>query len=1137
MKNNESINSNSSINTAISLNINPEEIRKHLAFLGYKKGNTVYLRAFLPSSHPDKTKDKGRKALVKNINDLVKNVTDWQAHKRGVYIVVNGHGHTDEEVLDCRTIFYEHDNLDKELQVNLWQSLGLPTPTFQVDTGGKSIHSYWVFKEPIPVEDWRKLQTDLLEYADADRSLKNPSRVMRLAGCVHSETGNQSKIISEDGSTYSYSELRNIIPTKAKSETPTLTLSDLKLSGDVPLYQCLTKDDRSLIDCGHVSPGRNTAGAKLSRNLIGTAARLQHLGHRYEGQPRTLFDDFCLRCSPPLDTREADLIWRSAEKDNPTPSLTDDALENCVKAWHRQNTKNNEPIKTAPETKTSPALPLGDSTQEMSKILNELIDQDLPKSVLEIRLPEVAVNCGRATGDIRRAYEALLKERLQKDERLELGQQIPEILKAQQSRLKPKELFWGDGGRFAHLLTTVAASMPTSVENLITTLIPVAGSRIGTSARIVINPTAKYTQPAIFWSCVVAPTGRLKTPAQEVIIAPLCKLEADEFRNWKLAQEDFEKELKSYKKNSDYDPPEPPSPRKRFLVQSATAETRIKVHSENPRGLLNYRDEWSSFINGRNKYRNGKGDDLELDLSEFNGGAILKDNSNESFFIEQSAISRTGNTQPETLNKFLAAQDFEDYTGEFARWLFCLVPGDVAYIDLFKDKDNSGQLLEETLIGLYKSLSRLPEKDYFLTDGAKGVFQTYHRWLTDAEVAETHPGLRAAYPKIKSYFARLGLWLHIVNAVLAGEEPEQMISGSTMYAACVFTNFYLNQAKLLYTTNSPVTGELLKIKEFIEKRDGVTARDVKYGIFSLRRTPVSEVLSNCITLKNLGLVLFDGKKFLPLKNSQNIITSSETLAVQGVEGDDLGSSKIILRSLQEPETNAQQVVEGDDQLIITFSEVIQDTQINFKTNEPEVIHDTLKISGTNELKEKSDDLDDVLMIKDHHLQNHVQQVFQDFDDDDDQFLEKQKIQNLSPEAEIQPQQAIEQLSTDKVDRDEETLLNNRRNFSRKGQKIEVGGIYLARSLKQQVKVTKTYKNKKADVLIKGDTASEPRLLWSDLYPLPVQPWTPDTGKLADYGGEWVEIVGFTSGGKKFQVELASGKTLYVSKDKLKCPEL
>ena len=87
--------------------------------------------------------------------------------------------------------------------------------------------------------------------------------------------------------------------------------------------------------------------------------------------------------------------------------------------------------------------------------------------------------------------------------------------------------------------------MPTSVENLITTLIPVAGSRMGTAARIIINPNARYTQPSIFWSCVVAPTGRLKTPAQEVIISPLAKIEAEEFKKWQFAKEDFEAETQN----------------------------------------------------------------------------------------------------------------------------------------------------------------------------------------------------------------------------------------------------------------------------------------------------------------------------------------------------------------------------------------------------------------------------------------------------------------------------------------------------------------------------------------------------------------------------------------------------------------
>jgi hypothetical protein len=88
---------------------------------------------------------------------------------RGVYFVVNGGGHKDENVSVGRAIFVEHDNLDKEIQRELWKTLELPSPTFQVDTGGKSIHSYWVFDRPTPLAQWRELQRDLLEFADGDR--------------------------------------------------------------------------------------------------------------------------------------------------------------------------------------------------------------------------------------------------------------------------------------------------------------------------------------------------------------------------------------------------------------------------------------------------------------------------------------------------------------------------------------------------------------------------------------------------------------------------------------------------------------------------------------------------------------------------------------------------------------------------------------------------------------------------------------------------------------------------------------------------------------------------------------------------------------------------------------------------------
>ena len=309
----------------------------HLEALGYKSGDNIYMRAFFPPDDPRSVEDKGRKA---DKLDFIE-VESWQLEGRGIYFVVNGGGHKNKDVLLCRAIFMEHDNLDKELQRNLWQQLGLPEPTIQVDTGGKSIHSYWVFESLIPVSDWKQLQTDLLNFADGDRNIKNPSRVMRLAGAWHIKgdgSFNQSQIISNSGKRYSYKELRDIIP-HIPQPTPGIKQLTTMNSEDVPLYQCLTKDDRALIDSGVGEGSRNSSGAKLARNLIGTAARLNYLGHRSSSDPRQLFDDYCNRCSPPLSALEADTIWRSAEKDNPTATLSDDALENCIKSWQRNLSK------------------------------------------------------------------------------------------------------------------------------------------------------------------------------------------------------------------------------------------------------------------------------------------------------------------------------------------------------------------------------------------------------------------------------------------------------------------------------------------------------------------------------------------------------------------------------------------------------------------------------------------------------------------------------------------------------------------------------------------------------------------------------------------------------------------------------
>lgn len=176
-----------------------------------KSKDAARLRGFYPSGHPFKAGDAGRKATPSR-----QTIEQWQAEGRGVYIVINDGGDSDSEITACRALFCEWDDRPKAWQISAWHDLGLPEPTVQVDTGGKSIHNYWIFKEPIPTDAWRSLQKRLLEHADADRTLKNPSRVMRLPGTYHvgpdGTLGEMVAIIHTSDTYYTPQQLDSYLP-------------------------------------------------------------------------------------------------------------------------------------------------------------------------------------------------------------------------------------------------------------------------------------------------------------------------------------------------------------------------------------------------------------------------------------------------------------------------------------------------------------------------------------------------------------------------------------------------------------------------------------------------------------------------------------------------------------------------------------------------------------------------------------------------------------------------------------------------------------------------------------------------------------------------------------------------------------
>ena len=868
----------------------------HLETLGYSRGDQVCIRYINPSTSK----------AIKTDNLDFKQMEQLQSQGFNAYVVANPGGHSDNDITAGRVIFYEHDNLDKSIQTILWQSLGLPEPSLQVDTGGKSIHSYWVLSEPVDVPTWKKLQSDLLEFSDADRTIKNPSRVMRLAGSLYvnksGEVVGVAQIIRNSDKKYTLEELRQIIPEKSAVPSPQLPITNYQ-SSDIPLYQCLSKSDRDLIDHGSGQGGRNASGAKLARNLIGTANHLIGINQEFEGDARSLFDDYCSRCSPALDAREADNIWIKAEKSNPKPSLTDDAIENCVKFWQKNQGVNKERSQQSPKQNNVIPHPTLTklSAKELKAKIADIIDKDLGKVETELELHDLAGTANKPIRELRDLYNLIKADKEQEQDKKDLEKiQLPKLFEAKKSRLNGFDFLYGDGGHLAAMLHEQADIMPTAFEHLFSTLLPAVGSVIGTSSTIVINTSENYTQPCIFQTLILGKSGDLKSPTQRLIVKPLEELENIEREKYQKELEQYKEELIAFKKDPEKNR-EPDKPNlKRYIVGALSQEAKIKLHCENPRGLLQLRDEWSGFISGRNKFRNGQGDDLELELSEFDGGSLRRDlvNSDNSAYVPKSAFNKTGNTQIETLKSILQKQGFDDHKGEFSRWLPSLVTVPFKELDLFAGDSGLSARIQTSLRDLYIGCSQLPEKQYFLSIPAKKLCQDLISRLRRLNNETDDPGWNTIYPKIQGYLCRFILWIHLTNSVLAGNlNPDQMIDRQCVASAGKLVKFYLDQHLLLralFTPEQKIEGDYLKIKDYLDRKAcKKSVREIKAGVKGLRGLNTAEIKKMCDQMVNWGVLGIDEKTYYSVdfvdQNQQNVdlfgkkINSPQNHTQQGVQ--------------------------------------------------------------------------------------------------------------------------------------------------------------------------------------------------------------------------------------------------------------
>ena len=894
----------------------PQEIDRnqavrHLKALGYGQGDKVYIRYIHPIS---------KKSIKADKFDF-KSANRYQAKGFDVYFVVNGGGDTDGAVTECRAIFYEHDNLDKSIQLTLWQTLGLPEPTIQIDTGGKSIHSYWVLDSPIAPQQWRELQADSLEFSDGDRALKNPSRILRLAGSSYMKGDKPGTtlavIVSNSDKRYSYEQLRAAIPMQ---QTPTpelqpiqqITLKtgssfsthtyeryediSLPVPEAVPIEVCLSKESRNLLQSGQANGSRNQSGAALARDLIGTANYLRSVGQAFDGDEWQLFIDYCHRCPPGDGWGESEWqsIWKSAQGDNPSPSCRAEGVENCIKGWYWNNhIKPNQPgrdriynasaISESNHSDSTGGIPHTVVAVSLQDRIVEILNRNHSSSERKAAFIELARSTGRQLREIEQLSVAIESEIDLIDDRPDRIKELESLLQVNERRLTISKYLHPD---LAEPLKQLAARMGVDAEALLTVLLPTSASLLNPKARVIVKESTDFVEPLIIYSGIVSESGNRKSPIFKAITKPLKKLQEEEDKRYSTALETYEYESK----NGDGEPPKRPRPPREYFVDNITSEALNHIKAQQPEhGLLIRKDELSGLIGSYGAYKGGRGSDKEGILSGWNGDGIKVNRASGSrLSLSHDASSIAGAIQPGKLLKLMG--DLEDEQGEWGRFLWYL-----AILRAFKlPEDDCRFEIGDLLEGIYRKLNDLAPVQYRFTPDSQQVYQAWHWELEQRKLAEPRQGMRSAIAKMQGYTARIAGILHILWATAAGEIPETHIPLERVRAARQLAEFYLGQVQLIHSDSEAAMGELTpilaKILEKAQELGSITARIAKRSFFAFKNTSSQQLRDYFNELAAMGHGSIEGNgsrtKFVPNQSVNEIVNEFkklESIDINGLE--------------------------------------------------------------------------------------------------------------------------------------------------------------------------------------------------------------------------------------------------------------
>ncbi|MEB3360533.1 MAG: DUF3987 domain-containing protein [Synechococcaceae cyanobacterium] len=680
---------------------------------------------------------------------------------------------------DCPTVsafFIEWDGKPKEWQVTAWRELGLPEPTVMVDTGGKSIHCYWITTEPLDAAIWKPLQARLIAHCDSDPQCKNPARVMRLPGFRYVDkatgkvTDRRAAIIHESGHRYTVADIEACLPPLLPPEVPT---SPPKLATTHPATDLPPRDLEAIREAATFIPVRvGDNGTYISdRNaLCGCAAALAQIGHPEEMALDLLASKWPDRKTAEqvlrsTTTRDPASFWAIAKEHGYNLTRTD------LKAPPHRPRKEQPSQPPAPQPqrpsladlkqRLSEAIAAGSGGVELAQLMAELAELANQPLITVQRLADAIRTEQQQAADVAAEAAALVAAA----DRKELGQLLTP------SALLPLPI--------ATAIETRTQFLPCDGPSAVLPFLAAVAGLVKLGTEVEGCAVAAYRVPVNLFACLVGRSGAKKSPLGRLLVeAPIQPLRVEIARSNKTAEQDWKEACRGVKRDEQPDPPQP----RHLRVMEATGEAlavALQTQEEAGLGLLIHRDELSGLFGGLNQYRGGRGADEQQLLELFDGGGMSSLRVTGSRFYNRSQVSIYGTTQPDVLRQLVADGDA---SGLWARFLFVPLPERAVALPLATTPEAIAavEAAAQTLADVVGVIYRLPPRTYRLSPEAAHRFALFELSRQRAALGTAISAQSALYGKSAGKVLRVAGVLHLLKIATEEAQPDDRISATTI---------------------------------------------------------------------------------------------------------------------------------------------------------------------------------------------------------------------------------------------------------------------------------------------------------------------------------------------------------------------